>query len=332
MPIRVRAASRLHFGLLNLGSADRSGTLEGLPIIRQFGGTGLMVQEPGLEVVVDRADSWSAHGPLSERALGFAKHFARALPHTQADVPPLGPYAIEVGRAAPEHRGLGTGTQLALAVARAITVVDQLNLDVGTLAALVGRGARSGLGVHGFAQGGLLVDGGKGPATTIAPVIARWDFPMAWRVVLILPEGQGLHGLAESEVFTAGRASDVPATDTLCRIVLLGLLPALREGDLDAFGEALFEFNRRAGELFLRWQGGVYGHPQSGAIVDFIRQKGVRGVGQSSWGPSLFAVTDIDRANALARQLCEHFQFAPHQVLVTKAANHGAQVEFLRTM
>jgi beta-ribofuranosylaminobenzene 5'-phosphate synthase len=321
MSIRVQTGSRLHFGLLSLTDAPG----------RAFGGVGLMVQEPAVEVIVDRADSFSARGPLADRALAFAQTAALALPRVEPEIPPLGPYKVEVTRVAPEHLGLGTGTQLALAVARAIAGIERRNLDVPTLAALVGRGGRSGIGTHGFAHGGFLVDGGKGAGATIAPLIVRWDFPMAWRIVLVLPKGPiGLHGVAESEVFAAGRLlPDTATTESLCRLVLLGLLPALREVDLDAFGEALFEFNRRVGEIFQPWQGGVYFHPQ---IVEFIRQQGVRGVGQSSWGPALFAIADSDRATALAQQLRARFGFSADKVLVVTPANHGAQVEFVATM
>src|SRR5207244_3042946 len=105
------------------------------------------------------------------------------------------------------------------------------------------------------------------PDTHVAPLLARCDFPDDWRILLVLPRGlQGVHGVAESEAFS--QLSHNPGvTDMLCRLVLLGLLPALHERDLPAFGEALYEFNRRVGEVFRPWQGGVYAHPQSEALV-----------------------------------------------------------------
>src|SRR6185437_1004041 len=81
--------------------------------------------------------------------------------------------------------------------------------------------------------------------------------------------------------------SDPARTDVLCRLVLLGLLPALVERDADAFGEAVYEFNARVGEAFAPVQGGVYASARIAELVAFVRGQGVRGVGQSSWGPKI---------------------------------------------
>jgi predicted sugar kinase len=88
----------------------------------------------------------------------------------------------------------------------------------------------------------------------------------------------------------------------LCRLTLLGLLPALAGRNLPAFGEALEEFNRRAGEPFAASQGGEYAGPAVAEAVAFLRRQGVRAVGQSSWGPTVFGVTDgTTKAEEVAR-------------------------------
>lgn len=305
--IQVRAPSRLHFGLFNL---DGSAT-------RQFGGVGLMVQEPGLSVSIQAAENWCAEGPLAERALGYARQFSLSVSS------PLR-FKLKVEACAPEHAGLGTGTQLGLAVAHGLALAYGLELDAMELARRVGRGKRSALGIHGFAHGGFLVEGGKGPRSTIAPLLAHLDFPESWRIVLVLPKGEkGRCGIAEEQAFANVRGG---STDFLCRLVLLGMLPALVEVDLPAFGEALYEFNRRVGEAFAPIQGGIYAHPRSQAIVDHVRGRKISGVGQSSWGPALFAIVEMDRADSLAAGLREHFGFSPGEVLVTQASGKGAEV------
>src|SRR5262245_50508535 len=251
MRVRVRASSRLHFGLLRLAS------IEGSRNERRFGGVGLMVRAPELRIAVQPSKTWTAHGPLAERALEFAKMAARGLASGATNAA----CAIHVEQAPPPHSGLGAGTQLALAVSRAVATLNGAGtLDGLSLAALVGRGARSAIGIHGFAHGGFLVDGGKGPDTRTAPLLARCDFPDDWRILLVVPHGrQGAHGAEESQAFA--QLNQNPAvTDALCRLVLLGMLPALHEHDLAAFGEAVFEFNRRVGEMFRPWQGGGYAH------------------------------------------------------------------------
>jgi beta-RFAP synthase len=111
----------------------------------------------------------------------------------------------------------------------------------------------------------------------------------------------------------------------LCRLVLLGLLPALAERDLDAFGEALYDFNRRVGVGFAPVQGGSYASPRIAELVSFVRGEGIRGVGQSSWGPTVFAVTsDDDRARSLKERICTRFGLDESEVIITHANNRGA--------
>jgi beta-RFAP synthase len=317
----VQACGRLHFGLLNPGGGDANA--------RRFGGVGLMIERPGLRLQIRESSAWSATGPLDERALLFAQRFTENSRREEGidDGPP---YSLRIERAMPEHAGLGSGTQLGLAVARALAVSRSLRCDLATLARRVGRGVRSALGAHGFEQGGLLVESGKSAPDRLAPLVARLAFPESWRLVLVLPtttEGTaGLHGMREIEAFARLNA-EPGRTDALCRLVLLGLLPALVERDVDAFGEALHEFNARAGEAFTPVQGGVYASPRVAELVAFLRDRGVRGVGQSSWGPTVFAVTaDEDRAQQVAARLRRHFALHDEAVLVTPACNHGALV------
>jgi beta-RFAP synthase len=277
-----------------------------------------MVGRPGLRLSAAPAEEWSAEGPLAGRALAFARKFG--------DGPPL---RLAVEQAAPEHAGLGTGTQLGLAVGRLLAAAWGLELSVAELARRVGRGLRSALGVYGFEQGGFLVEAGKRGDDALSPLVARAAFPESWRLVLALPrQAPGLHGPDEQAAFRrlAESATPVP-TDALCRLVLLGMLPALAEGDLGPFGEALFDFNARVGEAFARVQGGPYAGSRVAELVAFLRGQGVRGVGQSSWGPAVFAVVgDEERATHLAALVGRQFGLSADEVFVTRACNRGTSV------
>jgi predicted sugar kinase len=263
-----------------------------------------------------------------------------------------------IERIMPAHAGLGSGSQLGLSVARALAASWGLRCDVATLARRVGRGLRSGLGTHGFEQGGFLVESGKISEEKLAPLVVRHSFPEAWRLVVVLPphphpppqgkrekeapsplvgEGggggvAGLHGGSERDAFARLSASGtgvspVSRTEALCRLVLLGMLPALVECDVDAFGEALYEFNARVGEAFAPVQGGVYASPHIAELITFMRTQNIRGVGQSSWGPAVFAVVaDSERAEHLAGLLRRRFALPPSAVWATPACNHGAML------
>ena len=330
--VRVWTPSRLHFGLLSLGGdgqawPDRLGRR--LVPARRFGGVGLMVERPAVQIAAWPAAAWSADGPLAERALTFARRFEESIRQERPDAD-LRPQRLVVEQAPPEHVGLGVGTQLGMATARALAEQWGCVPDIPDLARHVGRGQRSALGVHGFLRGGFLVESGKRDGDLLAPLTVRTPFPPEWRLVLATPQGApGLHGAAEQEAFAhlPNGPDRMANTDALCRLVLLGLLPALAEADLDAFGEALYDFNSRVGEAFAAIQGGVNCGPRVTECVEYLRGEGIRGVGQSSWGPTVFAVVGgEERAADLRQRLSRRFGFGPAEVWTTAACNTGSRI------
>jgi beta-RFAP synthase len=313
--IRVQTASRLHFGLFAPNATSG----------RRFGGLGMMVQAPGIDISLSRAETWSVAGPLAERAWNVLQRLSKhPVFHT---CPPL---AVAIQQASLEHQGLGTGTQLELALARGLAqFVPQAPRDALALAALVGRGRRSAIGTHGFAQGGFLVDAGKREETSgPAPLLMRLPFPETWRLLLLRPwHMQGPGGALEREKFLALPSSPPGQTDTLCRLALLQILPALLEQDFATFAEALHEFNHKAGEFFKPVQGGIYSHSLTAYLVNMLRNWGITGVGQSSWGPTLFVLTESEgEAEALRERLRPVPELAEYEVLVTAGCNHGAVI------
>jgi beta-RFAP synthase len=312
--IRICTGSRLHFGLLMTGG----------PAGRRFGGVGLMIDEPGMEITAEAADAWSVDGPLAERADSVLRHVLAAAPRPV----PAG-LSFRIRRAAPEHSGLGTGTQLSLAIARLVAEAQQWTDCTGpVLAPIAGRGARSAVGIHGFDRGGFLVEGGKREEGAIAPLVFQHPFPEEWRIVLAIPRGEaGLHGNAEREVFCQMDGIAPSRTPPLCRLTLMGILPALLENRFAEFGESLYDFNRLAGELFRTVQGGPYSKTAT-PIVEAIRRLGVVGAGQSSWGPTVFAVTENpERASWLAERLAANSDLPLSDILTTEARNSGASLE-----
>ena len=316
--LTLRAPSRLHFGLLAWGPDAP----------RQFGGVGLMLAGPGLELAATPAATWSASGPLAERAVGVALRVAGLLEARGLAVVPA---HIAIQQAPPEHVGLGVGTQLGLAVAwLAARLAGWAEPSAVDLAELAGRGLRSGIGLHGFALGGLIVDGGRKTAEGVPPLLARVAFPADWPALLVVPRHPGgLHGEQERSAFAALPPFPDALTDRLCRLVLLGILPAVAERDLDGFGQALEELQRRVGERFAPAQGGVYAHPGAKAILDHLHAEGLRGVGQSSWGPTLYGFADApdaERQAAILGRLRARFDLGDDEAHWTWASPSGVEV------
>ncbi len=319
--IVLKTSSRLHFGLLSWGDQAP----------RQFGGVGLMVQAPGLEIHAEPSDEWQAEGPLAARILAVATRVGTELAASGIEVPRL---RFLVPTAPREHVGLGVGTQTGMAVTRIVTeVAGQPELSAPALAHLAGRGFRSGIGLHGFALGGLIVDGGRARdrEAPTAPLLARLEFPPDWAVlILVPPEATGLHGAPEIQAFREVPALADSTIDRLCRLVLLDLLPAVVEHDLAGFGAALTEIQRRVGQGFAAAQGGTFARPDLADLVHFLQTQGLAGVGQSSWGPTIygFSAGSGEQQSALLKRVLDRTGWPAGSVFWTRASPTGAQVQW----
>ncbi len=133
----------------------------------------------------------------------------------------------------------------------------------------------------------------------MSPLISRLELPDAWRFVLLIDRepARPVEGAQEQQAFADLPATTAGVTASLCRTVLVDLLPAAAEGDFELFGESLYRFGHEAGLLFSGRQGGAYAAGVPSELVAWLRSRGVRGVGQSSWGPTIFALArDADQA------------------------------------
>jgi len=317
--IRISAPARLHFGLLALGQSHA----------RQFGGLGLMIDSHRTELEVAPAESFHAQGPGADRVIAVAERFAHMLPSICPDAPTIRGASIRVLQMPAAHCGFGSGTALAMAVAHGLaSLYDVGELTASQLAILAGRGKRSAVGVHGSMLGGLLVEGGKTTSEALSPLVARHDFPASWQIVLMVPQGlRGVAGEEELQIFAELPDIPVSLTAEVCRWTLLGLLPALVDRDCQAFGEALFHIQQHVGKCFTSSQGGTYADRALASIVAFVRSQGVAGVGQSSWGPAMYAVMpSASDARLLAAAVRSRFGLSDSEVQVVDADNEGTTI------
>jgi beta-RFAP synthase len=313
--VQVEAPARLHLGFI-----DVSGSLG-----RRFGSLGLTLEEFSTVLSLRRAESFDAQGPDAQRA---SEYLRRLLD----DHDPPTSVALRVHQAIPEHVGLGSGTQLALAVGKAFSALFELPVSVAALAARLDRGARSGIGIGAFEEGGFVVDAGRGAAGAHPPVISRMPFPGSWRVLLVFDRAErGLFGEAERAAFRALQAFPQQRAAHLAHLVLMRLMPALVEEDFASFSGAIGEIQRAVGDYFAAAQGGRFTSRAVAQVLGWLEAKGIGGVGQTSWGPTGFAIVDSEvRAQALLREARE--RFASHSELafaVARARNRGHRLEVL---
>jgi beta-RFAP synthase len=283
----VEAPARLHFGVLDLRGTTG----------RWFGGIGAAAPAPTLLVSASHADELRVEGEECQRATEFAR---RLLSHLKDVRGGAAAAHVRVHRALPAHSGLGSGTQLALAIARALADLHGFDADTPALARLMGRARRSAIGTWTFAGGGLVVEGGRRVGQDeSAPLLARLPFPLSWRCVVAVPHARpGVSGQAEMRAFA--RLAPPPEGDVerVAYLVLMALLPALVEADIESFGAALSEIQEMTGRWFAAAQGGTFAPGPTETLVRRMAQWGARGVGQSSWGPAVYGIVDGEEEGA----------------------------------
>ncbi len=219
---------------------------------------------------------------------------------------------------------------MGLAVAAGLRrFLNLAELPIEELAAAVGRGARSAVGTHGFQRGGLIVDAGKERGKALGKLSTRVSLPDTWRFVLFWkPEESGLAGTSEMMAFEQLPPVPDEITRSLWTITNEQMLPAIDRGDCQLFGEAVYRFGRLAGECFSAAQGGPFANVEIGRLVESIREFGIPGVGQSSWGPTVFAVTESDEeAERLIDWIRARYHAGAYEIMIACPNNCGATIE-----
>jgi beta-ribofuranosylaminobenzene 5'-phosphate synthase len=312
--IRVRTPCRLHFGLSSLGHDSTK---------PQYGGVGMMINSPCVELEITPSDQFEVDGRHAERVAKFAELITKNLA-----LPSLPEVSVKVIAAPRDHIGLGVGTQLGLATAAGLA--EALGFpwrDPLRLAQLTGRGRRSAVGTYGFLMGGLIVDGGHLPNEGLGQLVYRGEIPNEWRIVLITAGGTGRSGHSEDLAIADLPAVAPATTEELERIALEQLKPALEKLSFSEFAEAVYKYGKLAGEFFSPAQGGTYCSKQIEELIEWLREHGVDGVGQSSWGPTVFAFLPSEEdAQELQRLFARKIYSADYDLLITTPANHGAIV------
>ena len=309
--VRVAATARLHLGFLDLNFS----------LGRRFGSIGLAIDAFETCVELREASRFEVSGEERERGARLALQIAGSLGLNANE-------ELIISRAIPAHAGLGSGTQLAIAIASAFRQLFGLPLDARSDARLLDRGSRSGVGAALFELGGLVVDAGIGSSDEIPPVVARMNFPVDWRILLILdPRLEGVHGDAEKQAFAQLPRMSADLAGELCRRTVMQILPAVAETDFAAFGQGVSRVQEIVGAYFAPVQGGGrFASAAVGSIAQQLAAHGASGIGQSSWGPTGFAFArDPDHADFLASRVRDASDSGV-RVKICRARNCGADI------
>lgn len=309
--VRVTATARLHFGFLEPSGRGH----------RPFGSFGLSLDRPATRLTLQRHAELKVTGAERERGERYLKTIAASCGISNA-------YALHIEEAIPPHAGLGSGTQLALAIGSALAALEGLDLTPREIAMRLSRGGRSGIGIGTFEHGGAVLD--MGPHEGALPkIVTRVPFPDAWRAILIFdPETRGLAGASETAAFDALPVFPARVSDDLYRRVMQGALPALANEDFATFCKEIGHLQSVMGTYFAPLQGGPYVNVGVSDSLAWLAGQGVTGLGQSSWGPTGFAFADSqEQSKALLAGLRSIARTGSLSFALAQGRNEGALIE-----
>ena len=318
MKVCVKTPARLHFGLI-----DMNGDMG-----RFFGGLGVGIDQPNVILEAQYSERFNVTGQKIELVTSFAKRFLETY-NINPNV------SIHLAQSIPEHEGLGSGTQLALAVATALARLFKVKTTTKELSLVMGRMKRTGVGTEIFERGGFVVDGGKRLKegvvipNSLPPLIFRQPFPEDWKFVIAVPDVK--KGLAKNvEKIAFDRLPQMPTevVGKICWLTMMKLLPSLVDRDIESFGDALTRIQVVVGDFFAGVQGGTFSSSAASRVINFMKDHGAYGVGQSSWGPAVYGLVkgEIKAMNLQSEVKVSLQANEGGHVFIASANNQGAKI------
>jgi beta-ribofuranosylaminobenzene 5'-phosphate synthase len=348
--LALSAVGRVHFGLWEISESAPN----------CFGGIGLMIQHSDLVLHAGLGSSINSASVEIEADDYWRPRIQSVVDRWSLSSNELPISWLQVEKSPPPHRGLGSGTQMACAIATllqlgpdALTNLPRNLSDphvpitalfrqpgkptqdsaavvvcMSLLAKIGQRGNRSNIGLHGFLAGGFIIDQGMRLDGTgdqlLPPRTSRIAFPQ-WPIIVVRNENaQGDSGQSEKEMFNRCSHAPNPNRMEMMSLVEFEIGPAIANNDWERFDVAIGQYGRLAGQIFAPAQGGVYRTEQIAHTIETVKQLGIAGATQTSWGPTVVAIAkDFEQADWCRKRLHERL---PHlAVEIVHAANHSAQ-------
>jgi len=282
MSIIVEAPARLHMGFYNFLTDNVA-----------YGSIGLTIEEPKTVIIVRQSREFKVINETNVYVDDVIENVINR----------LGMFNVEVRieRAIPRHVGLGSTTQLSLALGMAIMRAVGKRVNVKELAVTLGRGRDSGIGTAAFQYGGFVVDSGRrvhngfveAPKSIhdIPHPIFRARVPRDWYFIIAIPRSRvGLDEKMERKAMDVPQSIPKDIQYELYKLLILKLMPSLIERNIKLFGEAITKIQTLVGMYFSRYQGGIFCCEETEFIINSLLKHGAYGAGQSSWGPTAYGI------------------------------------------
>lgn len=334
--LELQTGCRIHFGLAELA--------EGQP--RRYAGLGIMLAQPQLIVRVSTNCTESPNS--TSPRLKVHQSISNELEHRirQWMVSQRSPMTVEVVESFPLHCGLGTGTQLSSLLTIAGRLIESQNVVTpqwqpvselfpwtgpDELAAMSARGGRSRIGVHGLLNGGLILDSGLFQSSESPSGLQRtktYRMPESWRCVLIrASDCSGISGHREHDLIHCMAEQPNPHREEMWQLAC-ATCEAAEQANFARFADQLEVYLEHAAQLFSPAQGGRFNGPVCELAASEAQAAGLRAVGQSSWGPTIFGFASEDSlaTQAVIKLLARHSGW---NIQVSSVIMHGARARKL---
>ncbi len=303
MKVIVSSPSRIHFGIINPFRVVKE---------RYYTCAGLAIEEPRTVVEASFNEDHYEKDPEILDVLRRLEHVF------DIDISSI---SIRILAKIPRHVGLGSTTQLKLSIARAVLALFNIdNICIEYLAKVLGRGEVSGIGTYAHAYGGLVVDMGKRNIEDFPKLYIRLEFPRNWYIVLARGRGRGPDERSEHMLFALSSPRELiyEASFYLFNV----LIPGVIEKDFELFCTGLEKLQYTVGKMFEKAQGGIFS-TSTNELIEIMRKLGLRGVGQSSWGPTTYGFTiSREHAERCVRELRDMGFWAK----IVRSDNLGAKI------
>ena len=265
--VKIVANSRLHFGFLNLKSSSPY----------SYGGMGLSIAKHPTILRVSRASKFESNLKKTLRDKIFTFLCNNSLSKK---------IRIDCIESPQKHIGLGTGTQLILAIEEAISKFYRFNENINFFK----RNYRSGVGINSYKNGGFIVDSPKNNLLT-NEIIFKAKFPKEWKIILLFDsKAKGLHGSTENRFFSAD--TTISLRKKLSDLTLNEIIPSIIYKDFDTFARSLTKFQDLNSLFYSSVQKSNYLSQDIAKVIKKVSMKFNVAAGQSSWGPTSYMLIE----------------------------------------
>ncbi len=331
--VMSRGYARLAFCLIDMNGQDG----------RVDGSIGVSLSEPFVELFVEKLSS-DRQNEVSSLCDNGDSELLRSLCHEYGEYyPNLGSVRVVQRRGIARHVGLGSGTQVRLALLHAFNVIAGSPYKNGELLRLSGRGGASGVGVWAHEHGGIVLDCGHafGPNRTkksflpsaasdcgLPSLVWREEMPEDWKFLCVTPKCySGMSGQDEIDLFSRICPIDRSGADRMASLILMGLVPAVLERDIGHFRYILDEI-QKTGFKKIVWSL----QPKEVMVVhQSLAKAGFSGIGISSLGPTLYWVAEDDELETSLDEVEHILELIgiDADVWSTSVKNNGAKVSVM---